>query len=255
METLKPLYHVELEVKGRAHFYNVIDGAGHVTQYPGVTGFLNVINKPALITWAKNEALTSVQNALINRIFTEENRQVILTNEWIYDLIEEAKAKPEKIRDDAADLGTQAHAFIDLIINGKEPEEVPEQIAKPVKAFRDWWNGSGIELVMGDTKVASTLYGYGGSLDALGKRNGEYIILDWKTGSGIYVEAALQVAAYSQAFMETYGMPCNEATVVRFSKKEPITFEVKNVLDVRESFQTFLLAKDLSQALKIAQWQ
>jgi hypothetical protein len=247
----KPKFRVEQAVQNKSHFYDVYLEGDLVPsfRFPGVTGSLSIINKPALVGWAKNEALDHVKLALINRLNGSQNVSVLLDQHWIECVIREAKKRPEKIKDDAADLGTLAHAHFDKIIHGIEPESVPEAIQAPVKAFHEWWKNSGIELVMGDTKVASLLHGYGGSLDALGRRNGQYIILDWKTANGIYPEYGLQVAAYGQAFFETYGIYCQEGIIVRFGKKLPIDFETKIVGDMEGAFQAFLNAKKLKSAL------
>ncbi|MFA6433771.1 MAG: PD-(D/E)XK nuclease family protein [Elusimicrobiales bacterium] len=214
-----------------------------------MTGMLSVINKPALVPWAKREALGMVENALMERLDGRQSARLVINKAWVQAVLEDAKRRPDKLKDEAADLGSQAHAFIDLIIHGKEPESLPAAIEGPVKAFKDWWGKMGIQLVMGDTKVASTQYGYGGSLDALGVRNGKLVLLDWKTSSGIYDEYALQVAAYAQAFKETFGADCAEAFIVRFGKKLPIEFEAKEVASLQESFAAFLAAKTLKESL------
>lgn len=245
---LQPIYQVNLVVEGREHLYDVtIDN--QTTRYPGVTGFLSIINKPALVPWAKKEALSLVEGALVKRLDGKNSARIVLNKAWIDNLLYDAKKRPDLLKDQAADLGTKAHSFIDLIIHGQEPKEVPSEIEGPVKAFKDWWKSSGIELVLGDTKVASPIYEFGGSLDALGIRNGRYIILDWKTSGGIYSEYALQVAAYGQAFTETYGVECSEAVIVRFSKKLPVLFEKKEVADLKRAFQAFLAAKSLKEAM------
>ena len=133
--------------------------------------------------------------------------------------------------------------------------EVPEILASAMFAFQEWYGQKGITVVLGDTKVASRIYGFGGSLDALGWRDGEYGILDWKTGSGIYKEHALQVAAYAQALAETYGLTAKWAEIVRFSKKPPIQFEPKSVKNLTASFQAFLEAKTLSELMSLEHFQ
>lgn len=253
LETLHPLYRVDLVVEGKAHLYDVA-AEGESARYPSVTGFLSVINKPALVPWAKREALSLVEGALLKRLDGKRCARIVLNKSWIDNVLIDAKKRPDQLKDQAADLGTRAHAFIDLIIHGREPEAVPPEIEAPVKAFKDWWKGSGIELVMGDTKVASRIHGYGGSLDALGRRDGRFIILDWKTSSGVYAEYALQVAAYAQAFTETYGLPCRDAVIVRFGKKPPVEFEVKELADVKRSLDAFLAAKALKEALEKPQF-
>lgn len=250
--TLTPNYIVKLSVEKRQHFYDVFEKGDLTHRFAGVTGSLGIISKPALGPWAKKEALACVEAALLKRLhgrFQEE--EITLNKEWIAEILKEAKARPDKIKDDAADLGTRVHAFIDLIIHGKEPADIPKDLEAPVTAFKEWWKNSGIELVMGDTKVASLIHKFGGSLDALGRREGQFIILDWKTSNAIYPEYALQVAAYAQAFYETYGIYCQEGIIVRFGKKLPIDFETKKIRNLERSFQAFLRAKELCEAMAL----
>lgn len=244
-----PRHKVQLVVEGNAHLYDVFWDSGSA-RYPGVTGFLSVINKPALVPWAKKEALSLVETALVKRLEGCDAAIVELNKGWIREIVSEARKRPEVLKDQAADLGSQAHAFIDRIIRNEEPANVPLEIAAPVQAFREWWKGSGIELVIGDTPVASREYGYGGSLDALGRKDGKFIVLDWKTSNAIYPEYALQVAAYAQALRETYGIECAEAIIVRFGKKLPIDFEKKELADLNLSFYAFLAAKTLKESLE-----
>lgn len=248
---LTPKYQVELCVIGKSHFYDVYEGANEKPShhFAGVTGSLSVINKPALVGWAKKESLAVVERTLLKRLNGCPSQVVELDERWIADMLDEAKERPDKLKDDAADLGTEAHKFFDLIIHGKEPNVVPEPIQAAVEAFRKWWRNSGIELVLGDTKVASLIHGYGGSLDALGRREGKFIILDWKTANGIYPEYGLQVAAYGQAFFETYGIYCQEGIIVRFGKKLPVDFETKRVREMEGAFQAFLSARKLKEGL------
>lgn len=244
---LMPLYRVELVAEKKKHFYDVyLDGDEQPSRrLNGVTGCLDVIAKPALIPWAKKEALSLVELALVKQM----NAPITITPDWIQQLICDAKRRPDRIKEDAAALGTDIHAIIDKLVHG-EAVQYPEEYAPAVQAFQQWWFDSGIELVMGDTKVASVLHGYGGSLDALGRRNGQYIILDWKTSNGIWPEYALQVAAYAQAFYETFGIYAQEGIIVRFGKKLPIEFEAKKIRDLDVSFQAFLRAKELKESLQ-----
>ncbi len=254
MSHLTPKFSVELEVQKRKHFYKVIlptvtPGADFTALYPGVTGFLQIINKPAIVIWAKKEALKLVRLELERSILTDG--ELILDQDWIDRVIAAGAARPDKIKDDAADLGTLVHKYIDQVIQGKLPTDLTPEMEPAVTAFIQWWKDSKIELVMGDTKVASLIHGYGGSLDALGRQDGEYVILDWKTSNGIYDEMALQVSAYQRALAETYGIECKKGFIVRFSKKLPIEFQVKEIANLDTSFQAFIAAKDLTHAMGV----
>lgn len=170
-------------------------------------------------------------------------------------IMEEATNAPEKVKKDAADLGTMAHDAIDRIVKGEDlkDEDIPAAVRVPVRNFRDWLASSGIHMVLGDTAVASVKDEFGGKLDALGWDDNGYVILDWKTSSGIYDEYALQVSAYAAAFEETYGVPVRRAIIVRFDKKVPEWSAAKDVREVRNltvSYGAFLHASELNKAMK-----
>ena len=78
------------------------------------------------------------------------------------------------------------------------------------------------------------------------------MLFDWKTSKSLYDEYALQVAAYCVAFEETYGLAVDEAICVRFRKdgvRGP-SFDARTVRNIHESFQAFLHAKRLAEALR-----
>src|SRR5258707_7036788 len=172
---------------------------------------------------------------------------------YLIDLIlEKASARPDRIKDDAAALGTQAHQYIDRFIKGEKLEAIPDEILKPVSAFAEWWTQSGFKFVSGDLKVASRKYGYGGSLDALAGKNGKLVLLDWKTSKAIYDEYALQVAAYARGLSKTYRLEARCASIVRFNKPgvTGVSFEACEIRDINLSFSAFLDAKGLSEKMK-----
>lgn len=247
-----PNYNVELIAENGKHLYRVrsLDGSPVVDPiYPGVTGVLNVINKPALVPWAKKIALEKIRQALLKRL--GEGDQLSLNE--IYELIEESKNLPDQLKDAAAQLGTEAHAYIDKFVKGEPLGPLPDNISEPVSGFAEWWKRSGFRFIAGDTKVASRRHAFGGSLDALATKNRAFILLDWKTSKAIYNEYALQVAAYVKATEEMYpGIKIAEAWCVRF-RKPGVTgpaFEALQVSDIERSFEAFLAAKSLQGLLK-----
>lgn len=260
-----PNYDVELIAENGKHNYKVSwdrpsDEANCSVIYPGVTGVLNVISKPALVPWAKRVTLDKVRSQLLdpkNWRDVEDGRAIVLRSVDIEPLLEAANKIPDKLKDDAAALGTEAHAYIDKFIKGESLGPLPDSVLEPVSAFADWWKRSGLSFVAGDTKVASRRHGFGGSLDALAiNGSGVLVLLDWKTSKAIYDEYALQVAAYCYAFTETYGISVKRAVCVRFRKigvtGEP--FEALEVRDIPASFEAFLAAKHLQEALKNGQF-
>jgi len=104
---------------------------------------------------------------------------------------------------------------------------------------KKWVSTDKIKFVLGDTKVLSLDYHYGGSVDAVGVNGlGEVGIIDFKTSNRISESYAYQVAAYDRAFYETYGVQPTWWTIARFSKDKP-EFEVAKIKDISKAFSVF----------------
>lgn len=240
-----PLYRVELVKEGRKRFYQATahDGSWQ-HNYPGVTGTLAIIGgekTQKLIGWAKKESLASVKRELLRM----GPNPVLLEPDTIDGIISRASKKPKDILEAAADYGTRLHDHCDRVIKGL-PVSPEDDLEHSVLAFQDWFKASGLKIVLGDTAVASITHSYGGKFDAVAVKDGCYVIIDFKTSSGIREEAALQAAAYGKAFEETYGLPAPLGLIVRFDKTTP-TFETKWVKNMDDSFNGFLAAKNLQQ--------
>lgn len=256
---IEPRYKVEQIKTKNIHVYRVSgDDIKGELLFPGVTGILNIISKPALVPWATKEALKSAERALVGRLNGKESSKITLNKTWIEDVIKDAKKKPTEIKEDAADLGTQAHAVFDAIILHKPIPQVDDRLIQTIGKFQDWLKDTNIKFLIGDTSIASRAYGYGGALDAVGFIGDDAVLVDFKTSNGIYDTYALQVAAYVQSFFETYGIRCKRAVIVRFGKEKekgvPIEFEAKWLENIDNSFDAFLNALKLSKRLKEKQF-
>ncbi len=212
--------------------------------FPSVTNVLGVIAKPALVAWARDTALEAVREALTDRT----GMMVAVTPDWVSSLIEEARARPDQVRDGAADFGTQAHVLIDEILSGEEPE-IPAQMSTVVASFEGWRRYAGLDIHLTETLVYSAKYRYAGAMDALASRGDTLVALDWKTGNRIYPEFDLQVAAYAKALEEMSGQRVAEAWIVRLGKRVP-EFEARTVKDLDRAFDAFRAALFLWRAVQ-----
>jgi hypothetical protein len=150
--------------------YKLTDG----TRVPGVTTIISTSlgwNREALMWWAHQEGLAG-------RDYRES-------------------------RKDAADAGTLAHAMVDTHIHGAvvvSPIGFDQDTVRLARlsfdAFREWFDGSRIELVETEMHLVSPEYRFGGTPDAVGRIKGHLSLLDWKTSKGIYAEYLIQLAAY-----------------------------------------------------------
>ena len=234
---LKPLYNVDMLEQKNAHYYTVNKEEKWL---PGVTTILSAtIPKPALLPWALKEMGKNIKDYLLKRKeqpFTEhEIDGLIIASKNIY----KTKAK------EAADIGTRVHNAINDIIHGKDIT-IDEEIRHGVQGFLDWKASHSLTFKLGNTEIASRLFGYGGSLDMLAFDKSDPILIDFKTtkqrkgySHGIYPEYGLQLSAYAIAFEETYGIPVKEAYGLWLNKEKP-GFEAVKVLNIRACFEFFL---------------
>ena len=110
----------------------------------------------------------------------------------------------------SAELGTQMHDIIDGLLQGNQEIVVPDQLEPAVRGFLRWrqahadWEYIDSEVAVYFHSPLATHMGYAGTVDALFRDpvTERFIIVDWKTSSGIYDSAMMQVAAYCHALDE-----------------------------------------------------
>lgn len=241
---LTPVYSVErVDEEGR-HLYSI---NGTDTSFTGVTTILGVIGKEVLVPWAAKESVDYVFRTLAKVTGYR------LTTRFMERLQSRAKKQPRFAKERAGRNGSQAHDAFDSFI--KNPESPMLETAY-WESFKYWLSKEKLRIVMGDTKVASLVYGFGGSIDVLlADEHDRLLIGDFKTSKGLYDTYAYQVAAYGQAFKETYGLPyMPEGVVLRFVKDRPC-FERREVRDMNDSFAGFKAALDLFNNTKLTQYK
>lgn len=172
----------------KSHYYK-IDGKRAI----GVTTALNGIPKQDfLIPWAaRRVAEFAVDNYdLFGSMLGAGGRGP--TVKFLTDV-------PPQERDAAADRGTEIHALAEQYVRGDEID-VPDELMPYVLGFVQYINDFNPTPVHNELVVASRKYCYAGTLDSIEEIPGYgRCLVDWKTGSGIYGEYVLQVAAYRYA--------------------------------------------------------
>lgn len=118
----------------------------------------------------------------------------------------------------AADIGTAAHAMIDLYLHGQDPETAHELIDLPpeqreraraaFRMFRKWFANSKTEVIATECWAVDDEYQTGGTIDGLflEQDEDEKLVLslaDWKTSKAVYSEYFIQISAYS-VFVERF---------------------------------------------------
>lgn len=232
---------------------------GYEESFPSVTTVLNVIGKHYLVPWAKNLALANAKATLESRMQANQFGEMSVT---VFDtdldtIIEEAKAKPDKVREDAAQFGTAAHhAIHEWCTHGIRPTGAG--VPQVLDSFIAWQRQANITIDTTEQMLWHPAWHYGGSVDAVASRGDKRIVVDFKTGGDIYPEAAMQISAYAMAFEALTGEPVDEGWAVWVPRAQPedgdVLFKAWRIKDMTNSFAMFTAALTLWRGLKISPW-
>lgn len=228
------------------HLYFVTDKENNLEMAPiiGVTTVTSVLEKPALINWAVYKMCIPYirENLKPNKKYDELEIEKIL---------KEAGRQHTIKKEEAGQAGTMVHAWAENYIKGRKPKKPKNpQLLNGVKAFLNWVEAHKVKFIASEKKIYSRLFHYAGTLDAIGTIDGKLALIDFKTGSGLYPEMLLQVAAYLRADREESERKYNSAWIARFDK-ETAEFETKciPIEEVNKDFQAFLGALAVRQRL------
>jgi len=127
---------------------------------------------------------------------------------------------PRKVKEDAGEIGTLTHKMIEHHIYGAKLDvskysfDAVSEATNALRDYKDWEKDLNIEYLESELKIVSEDLQWGGTADAIIKignklnAGGVYfplnsqLLLDFKTGKGVYPEAIVQVAAYYHGVME-----------------------------------------------------
>jgi len=153
----------------------------------------------------------------------------------------EGTAGAKKIMKFASERGTRIHALceahidgkLDLIIMTPDEKTIMENFKEITKDF---------EWLECETQVVNEEAGYIGQLDAIAEVDGKVVLVDFKTGSGIYPEYGLQLAAYREK------RPKVQACLFMLLDKETLKWSFVDC-NTDGLFDIFLAAK------KVKEWE
>lgn len=174
--------------------YLIPDFDGNEVVVPSVTTILGALAKQALINWASKETAT----------YAVENRDkwLPIAEQDPSGAIDLLKGSPWRKRDRAADMGSLVHKIAECAILGLPIPEIPDELVGKTKALIKFLEDWGPKFEMTEATVCNLTYGWAGTLDAIVRLQTNMdspLVLDYKSGSGVYPETALQLAAYRHA--------------------------------------------------------
>lgn len=244
--------------KGRDRYYEI---EGHDKDLPSVTTYLGAIAKPALTQWS-----AKVERGLVADIAKEVRLATLDGGDFSAAL--DARLKQTKYAcntklEAAGEIGTALHERIEWELKKAlygpsgfmEPPVIAQEAQWAFDAWQKWREESKLEPLMIEQRVYSIKYGFAGTTDIIGKVNGQLVVGDWKTSSGVYLEHLIQVSAYREALHEMghYTGERIGGVVVKLpktagDKKFKATIVTPEEMD--EHFKTFLAVRDLWVAIK-----
>lgn len=165
---------------------------------PSVTTICALLDKPALKYWANKIGLQG------------------------YEL--------DAFVDPLADVGTLAHRMIHDYLLGRatDSSEFPEPVIKSaewsVLSFLAWEGEHLLEPFELELVLVSPTHMYGGTVDYYGRVDGQLTLIDFKSGSAIYDDHAIQVAAYRELLREN-GREVESVRVLNIPRAENERFD------------------------------
>jgi hypothetical protein len=226
-------------IGGKRHYEHPITGQ----QVPSVTSIIGVLDKPALPRWAAKEVAA----------FAVDNKAswVNLPDDAANDML---KAAPWRMRDKAADTGTNAHSILEMFATTGIPDirSLPPGVPPVVvSGIAEFWLTFNPQVIACEQTVWNSTIGYAGSFDLIAVINGKTTLIDLKTGAGVYGSTALQLAAYAKGEEiitndgTTTPMPVVEEYAVLHVPQngKPWALVPMNVTD--QEFNAFMMARGL----------
>jgi hypothetical protein len=220
------LYNDEVTItyKNGRHTYSVEDPANGVNGLVlSVTQVLNVLDKPALVSWAVNCGADYIRSRF------KAGEELWLTQEEIDRIADGVKSAHRKVSKAARDIGSEAHDWIASCIaaqaEGGDAPVLPENpaVKNCCVAAKNWLAEVGLRPIAIEEIVYSRKHKYLGCMDAAGglvEIRGRKAVIDWKSSKGLYNEYRFQLAAYRNAYEEMTGLSGFDRYVVRLGKND-----------------------------------
>ena len=215
------------KIKGiaKAHtVYKTSDGK----RVPGATTITGLLNKPHLVKWANNLGLEGIDSS--------------------------------KYTDEAAAVGTLAHAMVQAHLQGEELDTSmfsPVQVdlaQNAVLSYLEWESRHKIEPLICEVPMVSETMRFGGTVDCYCLLDGVPTLLDFKTGKAVYEEYFVQTAAYKELLIEN-GFKVERVQILRIGRDETEGFEERAITDTTKYFRIFRNLLDVYYIKKELGWR
>lgn len=240
----KVIDQIQPEHTSTAHFYRFPSGK----LQPSVTSKLQLLSKPHLTRWAIKMAIEWLE--------VDDRWRYLASDVTRSSYIQGATEAHTDIRDEAGNVGTQAHNAIEdyikaWLVTGKRPKEIKDffpivdgrfvadyRAVAAARAFSSLVDKYKIiplasEILVGDEKVSA------GTLDFLCLWDKKLTLVDFKSSNSIdQIGYSLQVSAYKYFLRKMTGLSIKQCKIIHLSKDSD-RFTVYNVLRTWEAYRIF----------------
>jgi hypothetical protein len=167
---------------------------------------------------------------------------------------------------EACDIGTLAHFYIECFLNNQVADlsdytqEERDKALVCYHKFLEWWEGQDMVVVATEIQLVNEAYRYGGTIDLIAERkNGDFVLLDFKTSKKISESYWRQAAGYAQLWnCNKHEGVCSphhhikDHAIVRIGKEDENDFEIVWKEDLEKEWEVFQKQVDLYWAMKAA---
>lgn len=196
--TVQVKFYGPTEEKPGRHLYYV-----NGKRATGVTSFIGIKDKSRpLGIWQQQITADFLLKAL------EAGKKIDI------DLALEAAIQNDVLREEAADIGKEIHAWCEAYIRHKLKqkgfEKLPDMPNYPeaitgVNSFFAWEKEHKVKWISTERLVYSKKHDYVGTMDLEAVIDGKHCLGDFKSSNGLYNAVRMQTAAYAEADMEERG--------------------------------------------------
>lgn len=153
-------------------------------------------------------------------------------------------------RDKAGEQGTSVHDLAEKYIHGLD-YEVPDdkKVQKAFGKFTEWWDQQEYKIVWSEKQMVCESYEFGGCPDLLVQdKEGNYVLIDFKTGKRIYTDTIIQLGAYAWLINQNDNVEVQKGIIVRLPKNngkiETKEFNIEKLTLGFDQFRLFREAYD-----------
>lgn len=270
---------VTLRYDPKAHVYLLVQGDDLVPQ-DGVTTICHIIDKSeALIPWGcKMMAAKLLANVLVSTLPATQERVIPqMTYADFEKLVLEAKNAHKEKLEEAATVGSAAHAWIEKVINViligdldglaalKNNLPADERAANCCRAAMKWMFKHNVVWCCTERKIYSRKWGYAGTMDGKAYVDScddpvccpvffrhRLSVIDWKSSNYLYQEYLYQTAAYQAADNEEFKEGIEDRWIIRLGKDdgefEP--WHAEGIENFDQDFDAFLTCLSLTRMVR-----